>query len=130
MIYRKEATMKLNPNQVRQGDVMLVRVGEKPPKWAREVKRDGKLIVEHGEMTGHGHRIADADVTGFRAETAEMAAHAGLDAVLVGGAGATMRHEYADGRPAEHAPAALAPGCWERAIQVDEDEEDVRRVID
>lgn len=123
--------LKLNPNIVRQGDVTLMRVGKtKLPAYAKEAKQGAKVVVEYGESSGHGHRIADKGVTGFRAETAEMAAIAGLDVVLVGGAGATMRHEYEDGRHAEHEPIALREGVWERAVQVEYDPEEERRIAD
>lgn len=126
-----EKKLKLNPNIVRQGDVTLVRVAdEQAPRWANEIKREGKLVVEHGESSGHGHRITEKHTTGFRAETAEQAALAGLDAVLVGGARAIMRHEYADGRHAEHEPVTLRQGVWERAVQVEYDPEEERRVAD
>lgn len=124
---------KLNPNIVRQGDVTLVRVGKtEVPAYAKEAKRDAenKVVMEYGESSGHGHRIADKDATGFRAETAEMAAMAGLDVVLVGGAGATMKHEYANGQHAEHEPVALREGVWERAVQVEYDPEEERRIAD
>lgn len=121
--------MKLNPKIVRQGDVTLVRV-DKVPKYAREARTDEKIVVEYGESSGHGHRISDASVTGFRAETAEMAAMAGLDVILVGGSGATMRHEFSDGRHAEHAPVSLGAGVWERAVQVEYDPEEERRIAD
>lgn len=123
--------VKLNPDLVRQGDVTLMRV-DALPKRMRKAKRgdDGKIIVEHGEMTGHGHRIAEKHVTGFRAETAEMAGRAGLDFLIVGGSGATLKHEYADGRHAEHEPIALREGHWKRAVQVDEDDEGAREVVD
>ena len=125
--------LKLNPNIVRQGDVTLVRVADGDvPGYAREAKRDteGKVVMEYGESSGHGHRIADKGVTGFRAETAEMAAMAGLDVVLVGGSGATMKHEYANGQHAEHEPIALREGVWERAVQVEYDPEEERRIAD
>lgn len=123
--------IKLNPNLVRQGDVTLMRIGKtKVPAYAREAKASGKVVVEYGESSGHGHRIADTGVVGFRAETAEMAAMAGLDVVLVGGGGATLRHEFADGRLAEHEPITLREGVWERAVQVEYDPEEERRIAD
>lgn len=123
--------IKLNPDIVRQGDVTLVRVAiTAVPKWARPAKTDGKVVVEYGESSGHGHRISEPHVTGFRAETAEMAQMAGLDVVLVGGASAIMLHEYADGRPAEHEPITLRKGVWERAVQVEYDPEEERRITD
>lgn len=126
-----EKNLSLNPDIVRQGDVTLVRVSdESVPRWAEKLERDGKLVVEHGESSGHGHRIAEKHTAGFRAETAEQAAMAGLDVVLVGGARAIMRHEYADGRHAEHESVTLRSGVWERAVQVEYDPEEERRVAD
>lgn len=124
--------MKLNPNIVRQGDVTLVRVGAtRLPAYAKEAQAGAeKIVVEHGESSGHGHRIHANEATGFRAETAEMAALAGLDVVLVGGSGAVMRHEYADGKHAEHEPVTLRSGVWERAVQVEYDPEEERRIAD
>ncbi len=122
--------MKLNESIVRQGDVTLVHVGTKLPRYAKEAKTADKVVVEYGESSGHGHRIADKGVSGFRAETAEMAAMAGLDVVLVAGSSATMKHEYADGRHAEHEPVVLREGVWERAVQVEYDPEEERRVAD
>lgn len=123
--------MKLNENIMRQGDVTLVRV-DKVPRWAKEAKRDehGRVVAEYGESSGHAHALRERGVQGFRAETAEMAALAGLDVVLVGGSGAVMRHEFADGRHAEHEPVALAEGVWERAVQVEHDPEEERRIAD
>lgn len=127
----KEKQMKLNSDQVRQGDVLLVRA-DKMPSWAKEAQRDdhGRVVVEYGESSGHGHAFRGAGVTGFRAETSEMAAMAGLDAVLVGGSTELLRHEFVDGRHAEHEPVALAPGAWVRAIQVEYDPDQEQRVAD
>lgn len=42
---------------IRQGDVLLVKVGVLPPN-TKTVKRDnGKLILAYGEATGHTHRV-------------------------------------------------------------------------
>lgn len=123
--------MKLNPDLVRQGDVTLLRVDALPARKCEATRgEDGKLIIEHGEVTGHGHRIANKNVTAFRAETAEMAGRAGLDYLLVGGGGARLNHEFSDGRHAEHEAISLREGAWKRCIQVDEDDEGVKVVID
>ncbi|MGE0533189.1 MAG: hypothetical protein AB7P35_17910 [Hyphomonadaceae bacterium] len=129
---RMTKPITLNPDHVRQGDVLFRRVA-RLPTWAhKEAARDahGRLVAEYGEASGHAHAIHEPHVTAFRAETAEMAAAAGLDAILVGGSGATMRHEYADGAHAEHAAVALAPGAHVRAVQVDEEAEVLRREAD
>lgn len=129
---KKETEMKLNPDLVRQGDVTLLRTGDVAPAWAKPAPRDAanKVVVEYGESSGHGHRISDRGVTGFRAETSEMAAMAGLDVVLVSGSSAAMKHEYADGRHAEHEPVTLREGVWVRAVQVEYDPDEERRVAD
>lgn len=120
----------LNPDQVRQGDVFLERVNELPAWASRPVQREGeRIVIEHGEASNHAHALREP-VTCFRATTAEMAANAGLDAVLVGGAGATLRHEYPDGAHAEHAAITLKPGAWVRAVQVDRAERAARRMAD
>lgn len=124
--------IKLNSDLVRQGDVLLRRV-DKLPSWAKEAARDAhdRVVAEYGESSGHAHALRDKGVTGFRAETAEMAELAGLDVVLVSGsAGATMKHELVTGAPAEHEPVALREGVWERAVQVEYDPEEERRLAD
>ena len=124
---------KLNLNQIRQGDVLFVRVGKRPPWAGDEAKRDqyGRLVAEYGEASGHAHAFRDPNVCGFRATSPEMAAFAGLDYIEVGGSTAIdLRHEYADGRHAEHATVAFSPGGWVRAVQVDEEAEVTRREAD
>lgn len=44
------------PTTFRQGDVLLIRVKELP-KNCREVQESGDVILAHGEVTGHAHRI-------------------------------------------------------------------------
>jgi hypothetical protein len=41
----------------RQGDVLLVRVVSLP-KNVTEITPDGDIILAHGEVTGHAHRLA------------------------------------------------------------------------
>lgn len=124
---------KLNPDQIRQGDVLLVRV-EKRPTWAIEAKRDehGRVVIAHGESSGHAHAFHGPATVGFRAQSREMAAFAGLDYIEIGGAAPDeLKHEYADGRwTHEHKPVIYAPGKWMRGVQVDEDDEGVREVQD
>lgn len=87
----------------RQGDVLLIRVEAAPAGETRPVPREGeRIVLAHGELTGHAHAIADAD--------AELRADAARRRWLrVGAAGATLRHE-------EHAPIALPPGTY-RVVQ-------------
>lgn len=126
--------MILNPNQRRQGDVLFVRV-EFRPAWARNAPahRDesDRLIVEYGAGSGHAHTIREHNAAGFRAGTTPAQEVAGLDYVEVGGSTpVTLRHEHSDGHHAEHEELALLPGCYERAVQVEFDPEEERRIAD
>jgi hypothetical protein len=42
----------------RQGDVFLERI-DSIPKKAKEIKREGNLVLAEGEATGHAHVIKD-----------------------------------------------------------------------
>ncbi len=48
----------------RQGDVLMIPVGDPIPAGATEVKReDGDVILAHGEITGHAHRVSGSAAT-------------------------------------------------------------------
>src|SRR5262245_35121822 len=54
--------------QVRQGDVLIVSV-DRIPDTASPVKRErGRVVLAHGELTGHCHAIKDQRATLFRKE--------------------------------------------------------------
>ena len=46
-----------NKKQFRQGDVLIERVGELPKKLKKQEKQN-RVILAHGEVTGHAHEIA------------------------------------------------------------------------
>lgn len=98
---------------VRQGDVLLVKVGKVPAK----VKRLGTNIVAYGEVTGHCHKVeVDAgDVTLVEDEEGNMF-------VNVKGK-ATMKHD-------EHAPIGLDEGSYKVVIQREYTPEAIRPVLD
>lgn len=50
-------SMKTNQFQARQGDVIIERIAQLPPN-AKEEKVSGRIILAHGEVTGHAHAIA------------------------------------------------------------------------
>jgi hypothetical protein len=53
--------------QYRQGDVLIQRV-ETIPASAVLQKHDGKIIVAHGEATGHAHQIDSTDADWWKHE--------------------------------------------------------------
>lgn len=119
----------------RQGDVRLVRV-DQLPKGAVPTKRDahGRIVLAFGESSGHGHAIRDRHVTAFRAGPAEFdptGVSGGVDYIEVGGSEtATLAHEYASGKQAEHEPITLPPGIYKVELQQEYTPEAIVRVAD
>jgi hypothetical protein len=84
----------------RQGDVLLIRRQGPPAAKGRKVPReDGRIVLAHGEVTGHAHAI-EAD----HAELYE--ASDGTRWLEVSGEPATLTHE-------EHGAVTLDPGIYE-----------------
>lgn len=113
--------MNVIDRAARQGDVMLVRV-DKLPDGLIPTKRDehGRIVLAHGEHSGHGHAIRDKGVCSFRMTTTgedPTGVSGGVDYIEVGGSGATLNHEYVSGQMAEHEPISLLPGVYKIALQ-------------
>lgn len=113
--------MNVIDKTARQGDVVLVRV-DKLPEGLIPTKRDqhGRIVLAHGERSGHGHAIREKGVCGFRlASTTDdpTGVSGGVDYIEVGGSGGTLNHEYVSGQMAEHEPVSLPPGIYRVALQ-------------
>lgn len=97
-----------------QGDVMLFPVDDTTVPTAPIAARDVRnlIVLGLGEVTGHAHVIADADVTLYQ-ETADA-----VDRWLrVGQAGATFSHVLSDGSTrADHHAIPIPAGLY-RVIQ-------------
>lgn len=63
--------LKENGFMMRQGDVLVAEVESIPATATRAVPRekDGNLVLAHGEVTGHRHRIPSRHATMTRTET-------------------------------------------------------------
>lgn len=82
----------------RQGDVLLVRVNEVPAE-AKEVKPEhGRIVLAHGEATGHTHAILDTERVTLL--MLEMKRYLKVEKKVA------LKHE-------EHAPIELPPGQYE-----------------
>jgi len=103
----------------RQGDILLIPIDD-VPRNAKAVNREnGKLILAHGEVTGHHHAF-DTDVTNVELVTKEGAAQLYL---MVHGISAPLTHQ-------EHATIDVAPGVYEVRRQREYSPEAIRNVAD
>jgi len=61
-----------NKKHYRQGDVLIERVGPLPEKLVTIAREQGRVILAHGEVTGHAHAIAEAGTDLLQAENGEQ----------------------------------------------------------
>jgi hypothetical protein len=104
---------------IRQGDVALVRLGRKPNgfKNATKVAREnGRVVLAHGEVTGHAHAIAEEAVELF-----ELPEDRGR--VLVVDELSVLAHE-------EHTALEIPPGVYRVIRQREYSPEAIRNVAD
>lgn len=85
-------------NQYRQGDVMVSAVAN-IPESATEVKNEGRIVLAHGEVTGHAHAIAVEEAQEFTFADASGIVRRFLKVFDLG---ANLKHE-------EHATIPLPP---------------------
>lgn len=50
----------------RQGDVLIIPVSRLPAKLDNVAREKGRVVLAHGEATGHAHAIKDKRATLFR----------------------------------------------------------------
>lgn len=102
-------------NQIRQGDVLLHPI-ESIPKSAKNAKLSKRVILAHGESSGHAHSI---DFT-----NAQMKVFLdGQQMYLRVSEPVTLKHQ-------EHSPATIEPGDYLVKRQVEVWLDDVRQVAD
>lgn len=102
----------------RQGDVMIREVSSLPAN-AKAVKNRGRIVLAHGEVTGHAHAIAVRDAKEFTMQDAAGVVKRFLHVASC----ATVKHE-------EHAPIALPAGIYEIVQQREYTPEEIRNVAD
>lgn len=130
----------MKPQQIRQGDVQLQPVSALP-KGCTEIAPEGnRIVLAHGEVTGHAHAIYDhiaparQATPGAADEIAEAAiARAKSKARLWSAPDGsrylevtepvTLRHE-------EHTAHTLNPGIYHLPTQVEYTPAELRRVAD
>jgi len=65
---------KKYPTMFRQGDVLIVMVAALAAGAKRRERENGRVVLAHGEVTGHAHAIERTDVVHYDAPNAEQAA--------------------------------------------------------
>ena len=116
----------------RQGDVLLV--GIKPheakqlPKTGKDLREQGRVVLAHGEVTGHAHVVLSGKETGRGKGTIEFQEMVGTDHLAarilnVKGRAAELRHD-------EHATIVLPRGHYRVMRQREYSPQEIRRVAD
>lgn len=101
----------------RQGDVLIERIDKSHMNRSKPMDREGgKVILAHGEVTGHAHAIADAGVH-------QYAGDAGVTYLEVQQAVALLQHE-------EHGTIELPQGTYRVIRQREYSPEEIRNVAD
>jgi hypothetical protein len=89
----------------RQGDVLIVRVNAIPSNVSPIARENGRVILAHGEVTGHSHAIAERDVEFYASpDTTDRFLR------IMAASGVELRHE-------EHDTIVLEPGDYAIRIQ-------------
>jgi hypothetical protein len=120
--------MKTNRNQhYRQGDVLIERV-EQIPAAATKQRRQKKIILAHGEVTGHHHQLETADPAdwwkqGDISPANEKPSTLAGEIFLSLPAGGVVTHD-------EHARIELPPGNFRVTRQREYSPEAIRNVAD
>jgi hypothetical protein len=106
-------------NQIyRQGDVLIRRVS-RLPNGSKDVTPKSRIVLAHGEVTGHAHAIAEGEAREYSFAGAAGIVRRFLKVVSE----ATVRHE-------EHAPIPLPSGLYEIVQQREYHPEEIRNVAD
>jgi len=109
------------PITFRQGDVALVFSQiDALPSGAKEIKPESRgIVLAHGEVTGHAHRIEIPAKTRGKVRYWDAGAERYLQVLEQ----VTLKHE-------EHGAILLDKGIYRQAFQVEDFGPEVRRVAD
>jgi hypothetical protein len=102
----------------RQGDVLIVPVDSIPEATQPVAREQGRVVLAHGEVTGHHHSIVEE---GVELVTAEEAAE--LYLLVHGTEPVELTHQ-------EHDTIRVEPGEYQVIRQVEYTPEELRQVAD
>lgn len=116
--------------QIRQGDVFLQQIAKLPEGCAEVPLERGRIVLMHGEVTGHAHAIADwvgaekiaKDAIGLAGRRARLLQVADGTRYLEVGEIVSLIHE-------EHTTHLIPPGFYELPVQMEHTSEHVVRQV-
>lgn len=111
-------TDSFTPFIARQGDVLIERIAALPSALKKIPRENGRVVLAHGEVTGHAHAIADEHADLFQSEQ-----EAGVTFLEVRDAVAALTHD-------EHSTIQLAPGKYRVVRQREYTPTEIRSVAD
>ena len=102
----------------RQGDVLIIPVAKLPANLENVDRENGRIVLAHGEVTGHAHAIKDQRAALFRdPKLAAIVMH------VTGDAPVALEHE-------EHSTIQVPPGDYRVIRQREYSPEEIRNVAD
>ena len=116
---------------IRQGDVLLVPVKSLPADCVDVPLENGRIVLMHGEVTGHAHAIADWSAAGVIADQAvKLAARRARLVAAPNGTRYLEVSEPVNLTHEEHTAHEIPPGYYEIPVQVEWDAAHARKVAD
>jgi hypothetical protein len=102
----------------RQGDVLIIGVANIPKKVEPVARENGRVVLAHGEVTGHAHAIKDDRAALFRdPKLAAIFMHVSGDAPVA------LEHD-------EHDTVTVPPGNYRVVRQREYSPLEIRQVAD
>ncbi len=102
----------------RQGDVLIIPVKSLPKKLEEVPRENGRVVLAHGEVTGHAHAIKDQAAALFRdPKLMSIFMHVSGDAPVA------LDHD-------EHDTIAIPPGNFQVIRQREYSPAEIRNVAD
>lgn len=106
----------------RQGDVLVRQVRRRAPA-GKDLRERGRVILAHGEVTGHCHEVIEERRLDFETPAAQFFEEPNGRRFLFVERACVLTHQ-------EHSPISLAPGCYEITRQREYSPEEIRQVAD
>ena len=110
--------MKNKNIHYRQGDVLIERIDSLPKNIKKLAREQGRVVLAHGEATGHHHSLVDEHVALFTSSE-----QTGVTFLEVCDAMAALTHQ-------EHATITLPPGNYRVTRQREYSPEAIHNVQD